>query len=524
MKYNSFKIMIAGSFLSLLLTNAQAQDFPLLYKGTFPVEAEWKVINDDRSKVLAGDLSEIAMVDTKNGATIWKVNFKEKFGQKKCKDWTWDEDMQIVNLVFKGEEKGQEKIILLDENSGNVVEKGTAKTVKSKPSKTALKTRLSIPEKNLTLRLSYDRPTIVSANKGRNTKIKVECGGALNWSTDIEGQIVRSLCSSVAFRGFGGDFLNIDVINDKVFVIYEGISVLDLNTGKLLWKATFDNSEFDFGLIKQKQTLGRAAMPLVVNDAVYIVDLAKGNYNIKKYNLENGSILWQSDKFDEDAIVPELTIVGNAVVARFGGIIEQQTHIEGSTNVPEKCIAEPKLKGDFGVKAYDIASGKLLWETTALKEQLADKFNSSISNFASDGKTLYVASDKNLFAFDPVSGKPKFQVPVSKLKVGNIQTLFIHNDNLIAEGEEGVASFKMSDGKMNFAMNTDKCLGSEMIGNAYIVWVGKSTDDRNKFVRMNIEDGKIYGKMSDTYRPWFTPDGEEFVKLDGQKFFRYKTK
>lgn len=524
MKCKFFKNVMLGGVLSLQLMHSYAQDFPLVFKGTFPVEAEWKVINEDRSKVLAGDLTEIAMVDTKNGASVWKINFKEKFGQKKCKDWSWDEDMQTVQLIFKGDEKGQEKIILLDETNGNVVEKGTAKVIKSASSKSAFKTRLSIPEKNLTLRLSYERPKIVSANKGRSTKIKVECNGALNWNTEIEGQIVRSLCSSVAFAGFGGDFLNLDVINDKVFVIYEGISVLDLNTGKLLWKATFDNSEFDFGLMKQKQTLGRAAMPLVVNDAVYIVDLSKGNYNIKKYNLENGTVLWQSNKFDEDAIVPELSIVGNVVMARFGGIIEQQTHTEGSTNVPEKCVSEPKLKGDFGIKAYDMASGKLLWETSAMKEQLGDKFSSSISNFVNDGKALYAASDKNLFAFDPATGKPKFQVPVSKLKIGTIQTLFIHNNNLIAEGEEGVASFGMSDGKLNFAVNTDKCLGSEMIGNAYIVWVGKSRDDRHKFVRMNIADGTIYGKIADTYRPWFTPDGEEFVKLDGQKLFRYKTK
>jgi outer membrane protein assembly factor BamB len=518
------RTVLAGMLFFTLTEACFAQDFPLMFKSEFPVDAEWKVINYERTKVLAGDLSEIAMVDAKNGSAIWKVNFKEKFGQKKCNDWSWDEDLQIVKLIFKGDEKGQEKIILLDDQKGSVVEKGTERKVKPASGKTMFKTELSIPDKNISLRLSYKRPTIVSANKGRSTKIMVECQGALNWNTEIEGQIVRSLCSSVALRGFGGDFLTLDVINDKVFVIYEGISVLDLKTGKLLWKATFDNSEFDFGLVKQKQTLGRAAMPLVINNAVYIVDLSKNNYNIKKYDLENGTVLWQSEKFDEDAIVPELMVVGNTLVARFGGIIEQQTHIEGSANVPEKCMSEPKLKGDFGVKAYDLSSGKLLWQTTALKEQLADKFSGSISNLLSNDNVLFVASDKNLFAFDPNTGKAKFQVPVSKLKIGSIQTLFMHNNNLIAEGEEGVASFKPEDGKLNFAVNTDKCLGSELIGNAYIVWVGKSLEDRNKFVRMDIEKGTIYGKMSDTYRPWFTPDGEEFVKLDGQKMFRYKTK
>lgn len=528
MKNSAFRKVILGTVICFgLNTIAVAQpDFPLIYKGEFPVEAKWKVINDDRTKVLAGDLTELAMVNAVNGSTVWKMNFKEKFSQKKCEDWIWEEESQVVKLIFKGEDKGTEKIILIDENTGNVVEKGTEKVLKTIVDRKAktLKTRVTLPSQNVTVSLAYKRPTIAGAAKARTTKIRVNCKGAINWTTEIEGQIIRTLCSSVAFSGFGGDFLDLTIVGDKVFVMYEGISVLDLKTGKLLWTATYDNSEFDFGMLKQKQTLGRAAWPLVVNDAVYIVDLSKDNYKIKKYNLETGAVLWSSPAFDKDAVVPEISIVGGALIARFGGVIEQQTHIEGSSNVPEKCTSEPKMKGDFGVKAYDVASGKLLWETTAMKEQLADKFSSSISNLISDDKTVYVASDKNLYAFEPATGKVKYQVPVSKLKIGNIQTLFVHENNLIAEGEEGVASFVMADGENNFAVNTDKCLGSELIGNAYIVWVGKSIFERNKFVRMDIKTGTIYGKMSETYRPWFTEDGEEFVRLYDQKIFRYKTK
>lgn len=520
------KLVLAGTF-SFSVTSGFAQEtFPLIFKGELPVNAEWKTINEDRSKVLVGDLKEIAMVDCKTGATLWKVNFKEKFQQKKCDDWTWNEDEQTVRLIFKGEEKGQEKIYLLDEATGNVVEKGTQRTLKYVVDRKAkrLKTKLDNDEKNIHLKLAYKRPTLVSASKARTTKISVISTGANVWTTEIEGQIVRELCTSVAFSGFGGDFLDIDVVGDKVFVMYEGISVLDLKTGKLLWTATFDNSEFDFGLVKQKQTLGRAAMPVVYNDAVFIVDLSKGNYMIKKYDLETGKVVWQTPAFDNESIVPELMISGNTLLARFGGIIEQQVHVEGSGNVPEKCESMPKMKGDFGVKAYDMQSGKLIWETSAMKEALGDKFSSSISNFEKNGNDLLVASDKNLYAFDISSGKVKFQVPVSKLKIGSIQTLFIHNNNLIAEGEEGVASFKLDNGQLNYAVNTDKCLGSQLIGNAYIVWVGKSIDDRNRFIRMDIEKGTIYGKMQDTYKPWFTIDGEEFVKFDGQKIFRYKTR
>lgn len=516
-------------FCILLITSISIQaqpDFPLIFKSEFPVEAKWKIINEDRSKVIAGDLTELAMMDVKNNQVLWKVNFKEKFDQKKCLDWEWEQNFQVVKIVFKGDEKGQEKTILLDENSGNIVEKGTERALKFTTDRKAkvFKTRVRTPDKNSTVKLLYKRPTIVGAAKSRTTKITVQCEGSLNWSTEIEGQIIRSLCSSVVFSGFGDDYLDVGIAGNKVFVMYEGISVLDLNTGKLLWTATYDNSEFDFGLLKQKQTLGRASMPLVTDDAVYVADLSKDQYDIKKYNIENGTILWRSPKFDKDAIVPEVILSGNTLLARFGGIVEQQTHIEGSGNVPEKCESEPKMKGDYGVKAYDAGSGKLLWETSAMKEQLNDKFGNSISNFALNEKLVYVASDKNLYAFEPSSGKAKFQIPVSKLKIGNIQNLFFQANNIIAEGEEGIASFNSENGTMNFAVNTDKCLGSQLIGDAYIVWVGKSLFDRNKFIRMDIASGTIYGKQTDTYKPWFTPDGEEFVKLDGQKIYRYKTK
>ncbi|MBS1634943.1 MAG: PQQ-binding-like beta-propeller repeat protein [Bacteroidetes bacterium] len=513
------------ALFAVMLCKAQS-DFPLLYKGELPVDARWKTINDDRSRVLTGDLTEIAMVDCKNGATLWKINFKTVFNQKKCQSWSWDEDMQVVKLTFKGEDKTEEKVVLLNDETGTVVEKGTEKKKKllvDRKTKSLKSWAYDAGSKTL-LNLRYKMPLVVSSVKARTVKITVESSGGYTWNTEIEGQIVRSICSNASFSNFGGDYLDIDIVGDKVFVMYEGISVLDLKTGKLLWTATFDNSEFDFGLMKQRQTLGRAAMPLVADNAVYVADLSKGNYKIKKYDLADGHLLWESPAFSDDAIVPELKVIGNTLLARFGGIVEQQTHIEGSSSVPERCISEPKMKGDFGVKAYDISNGKLLWETSALKDKLGDKFGSSISNFESNGTQLFVASDKNLFAFEPHTGEVIYKVAIDKLKIGRAQGLFMYNGNLVLEGDEGVAGFETAGGKLRYATNTDKFLGSQMAGDAYFVWIGKSPEERNRFIRLDLESGKILGKISDTHRPWFTPDGEEFVKFDDQKMFRYKTR
>ena len=157
-------------------------------------------------------------------------------------------------------------------------------------------------------------------------------------------------------------------------------------------------------------------------------------------------------------------------------------------------------------------------------KELGDKFSSSITNMIMDDKNMYIASDKNLFAFDLLTGKSKFAVPTKKLKIDNPNTIDFLKDNIIVEANEGVASISKVDGKINFATNTDKCLGTFSHGDAFFVWTGKDVFSLRKFIRLDIETGKIYGKIDDTYHPYFTPDGDSFIKFDGGKMYRFKTK
>ncbi len=84
-----------------------------------------------------------------------------------------------------------------------------------------------------------------------NVTVKASVGNS--WSTDIKVKAVTHL-NRLLLSSYEPDvMMDIIVSNNRVFVIYEGISVLDLKTGKFLWSTTFDNVQSD----DNSQEIGR---------------------------------------------------------------------------------------------------------------------------------------------------------------------------------------------------------------------------------------------------------------------------
>lgn len=520
------KKLLFTTVVAIASMQAYAQDkFALQWKSEFPVETQWRIINEDRSLTLGGDLSEIAMMDAVTGKILWKVSFKEKFGQKKAKDWTWMEEKGVIEVLFKGDKKDQEVARYLDVSTANEIGKAQYDLINVPKSNMLKKGILNVEEHHAEVTLQYEKKLVVSsAGKGTKGNITVKATGGLTWKTEIPARYMRTLCSNaMSFGMFGGDFLKLMYANNKVFVIYEGISVLDIQTGKVLWQADFDNVAFDFGMFKSVQTLGRAGYPLVGKDAVYVADLSNKQYRIKKYDIETGKVLWQSEQFDKDDVVPDMQLSGDVLLAQFGGRLETQTYIPSTGNNPERCNSEFKFAGNAGVKAYHTQTGKVLWQTSEMKE-LNDKFSSAVTNIKVFNNMAIAASDKNLYAFDVTTGKPVYTVPLKKLKIGTPVALLELNDrSMLLMADEGIANIQLSDGKVNYATNTGKCFRVFNYENAYFIWNGKAPDEWSAFVRIDIDKGNILGKMEDTPYPNFTKDGEYFIKFDGSKVMRYKT-
>lgn len=511
------------------------KEFTQIYEVKFPVDADSRGINADRTLTWATDWTELAMMDAVTGKVLWTCNFKEKFGIKKAKSYNYIEEKQVLELKLKMD-KDNDKIVYLDPKSGNTLDEGTVAKL-GKPAKSGLFSYMKprqvfkswIETEGSVITLDYESKFTTGPSKPKKTTATVTCTGANKWTTQINIQVVRSLLSNSAEVYGGpdvgnGDFLTLYARGNKIFVLYEGLSVLDMKTGKLLWETTFDNSIFDFGLMKLSQELGRAAWPIPVNDAVYIADLSEKSRCIKKLNIETGAELWKGEELPKDAIIPGLYICGNTLVAQSGGKIEKQVYIPGTSGRPDVYKREYRFDGDFGIKAYDAASGKMLWQTSDKKKELNDKFSSLITNTLTDEKNIYVGSSKFIYCFEAATGKVIYALPAEDLKIGKPDNIWFYNENIILEGEEGVASINKGTGKVNYSTNTKKCLATFNIGNAFFVWNGKNPEDWSAFVRVDIDNGAILGKIAGTSYPKFSEDGEEFVKFDGNKIMRYKTK
>lgn len=530
-------VLISCGLLVSAMLNAQ-KPFPMVYKSQWPVEVKWRMSNEDKTLALGGDLRELSMLDAVTGKVLWSINFKEKFGIKKANAWDWDYSTQAVWVKFKTDEKDVEQTLYFDERTGEKIEDITNRVRSYGKSKT--KRGWNWPKSykvyagkyddeatNVHVQLDYVRKVTTSAmGKGTKSDITLKSTGAYNWTTTFKGNIIRALCydGTVSAEGmFGGEYINMVVANNRVFVVYEGISCFDLTNGNKLWETSFDNADFNFGLMKSSQTLGQAAMPLVEEDGVYVADLSKGQSKVKKLDLNTGAVIWESAQFGKDDVVPDLFLLDGTLVARFGGELEVQTYIPGTEGRPDVCKKEFKMVGPYGVRAYDAKSGALKWETFNNRE-LGDKFKGGISNMIVSGSNLYFASSKNAYCIEASSGKLVFKTDIGKAGIGIPDDVWIRKDALIIEAAMGVASVQLNGGSLNFTAKTKKNFGSFGTVDAFYVWVGKSALERYDFVRVDLDNGQILGIQKATGYPQFTPDYEQFLKYDGNKIFRFKTR
>ena len=501
-----------------------------MWAGKFSVEARWHGFTDDLAYVVGGDMTEIEMLDGTTGKSLWVYNFKEKDGVKKCEDWETEHETQtiLVSIQKKGKDAPIETFHI-DYRTGQVVgEAQLTKQTKERPKTPRVKVKRSRrvsqsscydEATNTTVDISYDRKLMMNAGKGSDLNITVEASGGKSWTANFTGKVVRHLCSDMLPADDGEVILGVSTGFGKVFVVYEGITCIDLATGKVLWNTTFDNTQTSTGL-KATQEIGRSAMPLPAADGVYICDFTKGERTMKKLDLNTGAVLWQADKLSKNDIVSELMIEGGNLIAHFGGLIRIEKYIPGMNGNPDVYKVEYSFEGSTSVRAYDAATGKPAWNTEDM--DLPDNFKKSECSMMSGAGTVTACGEKNLYVFDAATGKLNKQADYNAKAVGKAKQLYDFNGNYLIEAEKGVMSM-MPDGGIVYATNTDKCLMTEMRGDAYIVWTGKDLDKRNEFIRMDPVTGKIAGKMEDCFRPAFDLTGDRFLKFDGQKVAQYRT-
>ncbi|MCC6600942.1 MAG: PQQ-binding-like beta-propeller repeat protein, partial [Crocinitomicaceae bacterium] len=364
--------------------------------------------------------------------------------------------------------------------------------------------------------VGYDDEFIKNAMGGKMMNLTVTATGGNNWKSSFEGKVVAHLCANLV----GEDVvLNVFTAQGKVFVVHEGITVLDLKSGKVLWTTTFDYTDTDIGL-KAKQEIGRTAWPAVAADGVYICDLTKGEKSIKKLDLNTGAVIWTGAKLSKNDIISAIAVEGGNLIVKYGGQIMKETYFGGSENVPETWRVFYEYEGSTSIKAFDTGTGAEKWSTE--KWDNGDNFKKAQCNILTENGKVFICSDKFFYSVDATSGKVEIKSEYGAKETGPAQYLYVFDGHYMIEGEKGLAALTL-DGKPMYAVNTGKCLLTEVKGDAFIVWIGKSDDDRKEFIRMDPSTGKIFGMLEGCYRPRWDTTGNTFVRFDGSKVLKYKT-
>ncbi|MEO5585130.1 MAG: PQQ-binding-like beta-propeller repeat protein [Flavobacteriales bacterium] len=513
----------------LIPSIASAQkEFPKVWETKFNVDVAWKSYTDDLQYVIGGDMSEVEMLDGNTGKSLWTYNFKEKNGVKKCESMKMDDASGTleVSIQKKGKDAPLETFHL-DFRTGQPVgdselSQREVKVAKSKSKgmrPAAYQSSCTDEATNTTLDLSYDAKRFMSAKGGTDLNLTVTASGGNTWNTSFTGKVVRHLNNDMLPSNEGDVILGVTSGHGKVFVIYEGITCLDIKTGKVLWNTTFDNVQTSGGL-KVTQEIGRSAMPLVAADGVYVCDFTKGERTIKKLDLTTGSVIWTADKLKKNDIVSKLILDGGNLVARFGGLIRVEEYIPGMNGNPDVYKVSYSFEGSSALHAFDAATGKPTWDTEAM--ELGDNFKKSECNIYGTAGRIYACGDKNIYIFDASTGKILKQAEYNAKTIGKATALYAFNGAIMIEGEKGVAQMD-AELTPKFATNTGKCLMTEFQGDAFIVWTGKKPEERNEFLRLDPVTGTIMGSISDCRWPHFDPTGDRFVMFDGKKAMLYRT-
>jgi outer membrane protein assembly factor BamB len=188
------------------------------------------------------------------------------------------------------------------------------------------------------------------------------------------------------------------VEGDVIYLPYLGCHAVDLNSGAIKWAAEFPSGDKGF-----KKTYA----PLrIQGDRIY----GAGGGSVIAIDKNTGAILWKSDRISayagllkarDNALVSQLEVVGDKVVARYGGYF---------SNGQQVMLREP-----LGVIALHAADGKDFYNF--------DKAKEGITNLVvlPESKTMVFADGANVYGIDAAGATPAeaFKTPIEfKRKMG----------------------------------------------------------------------------------------------------------
>lgn len=557
----STKYFIDGATGKLLWkSNEYVSDF-----GKYELSEGFKSFYDPKTNgVLLPTKEKIDFVNVKTGNVIWSKAF-DITGKARDFDCYIMEYYDLVKVVT-----GKDSEIYLTTNTGEEVADIEKYYDKKKALKNASRaTYLEIPEKNCYVIMKGKESVvldILGIIGGGGT-------GAQSWKMKFSAYEMgtdRLLWQKEHFIAQSADWITYDpyvvmmYANGKLFVEHEpnlktnsGLTVLDIESGEKVWECNYTTSSLK-GLMTTVMTPFPAPDPVVSNGSVYVVD----NFSKKlvSYNLETGKKQWESEKMPTVQKIPAAIMTDGVLILPLGA---PERKIQKTESANEYCFSysTPRVrvvcsgfgknkkqytykyiyddKDNYGIMAFDPATGKTLWSNETIAKAAKDKFVYVASTQLVNGK-LYCATNKNLFILDPKTGKVLGSAPVSKEKVGDIwgMTYFEKQNQFIINCVKGVVKVDAGSAKVLGSLKVANVNGlavSELMfaDDAYADYAIFTKGDVKKmeykeFTAIDLENMTIRGSFPAEVlfydNPHFADGGEKFYVADGKKVTLYSTK
>ena len=189
----------------------------------------------------------------------------------------------------------------------------------------------------------------------------------------------------------GAGYAGVAIASNRVIVFHrvedhERVQALAAATGKVLWQTDFE-AHYRGGVNADQ---GPRCVPLVHKNQVYVYGAAGDLHCLR---LEDGTKIWSRASYED-----------------FDG--DEGYFGAGSTPIVAggKLLVNVGGAGNAGLVAFDLLTGKTLWQATA---EAASYSSPTLATIAGREHAVFVTR-MNAIAVDPANGKTAFQFPFGK--------------------------------------------------------------------------------------------------------------
>jgi outer membrane protein assembly factor BamB len=155
----------------------------------------------------------------------------------------------------------------------------------------------------------------------------------------------------------------------------------------------------------------------------------------------------------------------------------------------------------------------------------SERFDKRITDMIIDqGKTVFIGDGDEFYSYDIASGKQLFDVKHNDAHIGKAFDVVDYADNVVVISEKGLASYKKSDGKRNYA--TDKLSGIDywynLNGNFFL---RNQKNSKNIIYGINMENGETKGTVESKGKGGSPVYGDGIdISADGEYIYAFKNK